>query len=123
MADLVFDTTEIRRLEQDIAVASSAAEKQVRDTVRRGAFEIQARGRVLCPVRTGNLRNSISVDFRGSNAHVAQAEIGPEANYGGFVELGTERQAPQPYMGPAFDQVEPSIIAGLESINPLGNVT
>jgi len=123
VAEFLIDTTELRVLEQDVAVASVAAEKQVRDTVRKGAFEIQARGRVLCPVRTGHLRNSISVDFRGSNMHLAQAEIGPEANYGAFVELGTERQAPQPYMGPAFDAVEPSIIAGLESISPLGRTT
>ena len=118
MAELEFETKEIRSLERDFEAATPQARKQVRNTVRKGAFEIEARGKVNSPYRTGNLRNSIETDFIGSNADVAQAEIGPEANYGWFVEGGTETQAPQPYMGPAFDAVEPSIIEALESIDP-----
>lgn len=122
MAEFQIETQEIRRLARDVEAAVPEARKMVRDTVRKGAFEIQKRGRVNSPYRTGNLRNSIEVDFIGSNADLAQAEIGPFANYGAFVELGTERQAPQPYMGPAFDAVEPSIIAALEGIDPFGGI-
>lgn len=121
MAELEFDTVEIRSLERDIEVGTEHARKQVRNTIRKGAFEIEARGKIGCPYRTGNLRNSISTDFIGSNRDVAQAEIGPEANYGWFVEGGTEKQAPQPYMGPAFDAVEPSVIEALESIDPFAD--
>ncbi|WP_051326001.1 HK97-gp10 family putative phage morphogenesis protein [Glycomyces tenuis] len=118
MAEFEFETVEIRSLERDIEVATPTARKFVRDTVRKGIFEIEARGKVNSPYRTGNLRNSITSDFIGSNRDVAQGETGPEAGYGWFVEGGTERMAPQPYMGPAFDAVEPSIIEALESIDP-----
>lgn len=118
MAELEFDTVEIRSLERDFDAATPTARKQARNTIRKGAFEIEARGKVNCPYRTGNLRNSITTDFIGSNRDVAQSETGPEAGYGWWVEGGTERQAPQPYMGPAFDAVEPSVIEALESIDP-----
>lgn len=120
MAEFQFETQEIRRLARDVDAAVPEARKQARDTVRKGVFEIEKRGKVGAPYRTGNLRNSIESDFIGSNADLAQGETGPFANYGWFVEGGTERQAPQPYMGPAFDAVEPSIIAGFEGIDPFG---
>jgi HK97 gp10 family phage protein len=120
VADFDIITTEIRRFERDIEVGTEYARKQVRNTVRKATFETQARGRVNSPYRTGHLMGSISVDFIGSNRDVAQGETGPEANYGWFVEGGTERQAPQPYMGPAADAVEPTFYAALEAIDPMG---
>lgn len=119
MADFEIVDHEIRKFERDVEVGSAYAKKQVRNVVRKSTFETQARGRVRSPYKTGHLMGSISVDFIGSNADVAVGTTGPEANYGWFVENGTERQAPQPYMGPAADEVEPSFYAGLEAIDPL----
>ena len=52
----------------------------------------------LCPVDTGNLRNSIShsVDTGGRCAYV-----GTNVEYAPYVEYGTYKQKAQPYIKPA----------------------
>ena len=50
----------------------------------------------LCPVDTGNLRNSITHTSDGSAAY-----IGTNVEYGKYVELGTVKMAAQPYLRPA----------------------
>lgn len=53
-----------------------------------------------CPVDTGRLRNSIThlVDEGGKCA-----VIGTNVEYAPYVELGTRRQKPQPYLKPAAE--------------------
>lgn len=52
----------------------------------------------LCPVDTGRLRNSIThVTSYGAKA----VYIGTNVEYAAYVELGTRRQKPQPYLRPA----------------------
>lgn len=49
-----------------------------------------------CPVDTGRLRNSIS-HARDDNA----AYIGTNVEYAAYVELGTSKMKPRPYLRPA----------------------
>jgi HK97 gp10 family phage protein len=119
VAELRIDGVEIRRFERDIEVGSQEATKQVRNTVRKATFETEAGGKTRAPVLTGFMRNSITSDFIGSNRDIAVGTTGPEAEYSPYVELGTSRQAPQPFMGPAADEVEPRFYAALEAIDPL----
>lgn len=53
-------------------------------------------------VRTGRLRAGIAwflgVDFQG-----VFAQVGTNVHYGPFVELGTDRMAPRPYLRPALE--------------------
>lgn len=51
-----------------------------------------------CPVDTGRLRNSISHAVSESEQ---AAVIGTNVEYAPYVELGTSRQKPQPYLEPA----------------------
>jgi HK97 gp10 family phage protein len=110
---------EIRLFERDVETGSQEATKQVRNTVRKATFETESGGKQRAAVLTGFMRNSITSDFQGSNADVAVGTTGPEAEYAPYVEHGTSRQAPQPFMGPAADEVEPTFYAALESIDPL----
>lgn len=119
MAEFSIDGAEIRRFERDVEVGSAEATKEVRDTVRWATLATESGGKQRAAVLTGFMRNSITSDFVGSNKDVAQGETGPEANYAKFVEDGTERQAPQPFMGPAADEVEPAFYERLERIDPL----
>lgn len=59
---------------------------------------LQAEGyaKDLCPVDTGNLRNSITHTSDGKAAY-----IGTNVEYGKYVELGTVKMAAQPYLRPA----------------------
>ena len=82
-----------------------------------------------CPWRTGNLRRSLHIGGHagesgglsgttgtdvGGNGHTAAGAVilvGTNVEYGPYVEYGTSRMAPQPYMRPAFDGAGPVITA------------
>lgn len=51
-----------------------------------------------CPVDTGRLRNSITHIVDEGTRHVI---IGTNVEYAPYVELGTRRQKPQPFLYPA----------------------
>lgn len=50
----------------------------------------------LCPVDTGNLRNSITHTVSGETAY-----IGTNVEYAAYVEMGTTRTVAKPYLKPA----------------------
>ena len=62
------------------------------------AVGLQAEGyaKRLCPVDTGNLRNSIT-----HTADEDTAYIGTNVEYAPYVEFGTSKTAAQPYLRPA----------------------
>lgn len=53
-----------------------------------------------CPVDTGRLRNSITNIVDEGTRHVV---IGTNVEYAPYVELGTRRQKPQPFLKPAAE--------------------
>ena len=53
----------------------------------------------LCPVDTGNLRNSITHEQMDENTEV----IGTSVKYAPYVELGTRKMRAQPYLRPAVE--------------------
>lgn len=104
------DFGELRALSIDLAAATGRVGALAAVAIRKTAADIQADAQVLAPVDTGNLRNSIGTDIAGDGRFgVIEAEIGPTADYGAYVEYGTSRMAPQPYMGPAFDRRAPGL--------------
>lgn len=111
------DLTEIHDLADDLHTAEHRVIPGIQRAVDRGGFRVQASAQVGAPKDTGNLASTITTDVD----HLA-FEVGPEANYGGFVEEGTTGPypienafgrgilvmhpgiSPQPYLGPAFDR-------------------
>lgn len=89
----------------DFRRAGPRAVARAKIVLKKTALDIERNAKAIAPVDTGNLKNSIGhSDMRllsGSNMAV---EIGPTANYGGYVEHGTSRMAPQAYMGPSLDR-------------------
>ena len=59
--------------------------------------------KALCPVDTGNLRNSITHAQQDENTEV----IGTNVEYAPYVELGTARMAARPYLRPAAENHGP----------------
>lgn len=73
-------------------------------------YEVEARGKELCPVLTGLLRRSIhSVFSRGGLTGVC----GPSALYGKWVEWGTRNRAARPFMRPAAEYALRGFVPGL----------
>lgn len=56
--------------------------------------------KMLCPVDTGNLRNSITHDRGGEDFEV----VGTNVEYAPYVEYGTSRMKAQPYIKPAVEE-------------------
>jgi HK97 gp10 family phage protein len=81
---------------------------QASQVVRATAFLCQRVAQQRAPVDTGFLRSSITVgriDGGRLRPGDLSAQVGPEANYGYWVEYGNSRGAqPQKYMTPAAEQ-------------------
>ena len=105
-----FDNSEIQALTTTFTGASRKALSRAVAVVRKSTFDVVRVGKRNAPVDTGNLRSSITGNTAGTGL---VGEAGPTANYGGFVERGTSRMAPQPYMAPALDAVEPSFMEAM----------
>ncbi len=113
MSDFNIDAGELASLAADLGKASGAVTKQAQQAVRKAAFDVEAKAKAAAPVKTGNLRNSISTTVKGGGL---EATIGPTASYGVFVELGTRSNRPQPFLQPAADAVMPELAQAFEQL-------
>lgn len=123
MTVIVLDTSEVRALGHDIERNADRVVKKVQTAIARGAFKVQGRAQVNAPVDTGALKSSISTTVTD-----LAFEVGPEVNYGGYVETGTSGpypipnafgwgitvmhpgNSPEPYLAPAYDETLPGIV-------------
>ena len=80
--------------------------------VATSTIELELQAKQTVPVRTGFLRDSIHHDFLAGGL---VSETGPDALYGDYVERGTSRMAPQPYMSPSLDAITPMFYAAAEA--------
>lgn len=92
-------------------LAGNERRQAQRDGLEAGARIVETHSKLICPVDTGFLRNSIQVD----DVTPVEAIIAPHTEYAEHVEFGTERQRAQPYMRPALDQHETEIIGAIEA--------
>jgi len=84
--------------------------KKVAKQISESALNIQREAKRRCPVDTGALRNSITVDFYGDMS----AQIGPHMPYAQYVEFGTRKMRAQPYLFPAYEEEKPRLMEGIE---------
>ena len=82
----------------------SGLQSHVHRQLASWAETVKVLAKQLVPVRTGHLRGSIY-------AKISEwvAEIGSEATYALFVELGTRRMRAQPYLFPAIQEHLPRL--------------
>lgn len=100
-----FDASSVNRFAAKLERVSGPSGALVSAAIRKTAMDVERDAKAFCPVDTGNLRNSISTSTTGDGRFKTMtAEIGPTAEYGIYVELGTSRMAPEAYLGPAFDR-------------------
>jgi len=79
-------------------------QRQVHRQLASWAADVKALAKQLVPVRTGHLRNSIYTSIKEW-----VADIGAEAAYAYFVELGTRHMKAQPYLYPAIQEHLPRL--------------
>ena len=111
------DASEVAALAVEIGSATGTLGAKAAVALRKTAYDIEADAKALAPVDTGTLMNSISTSVTGDGRFGSMvAEIGPTVDYAGFVEHGTSRMAPQPYMRPAFDRRAPGLEKAFEQL-------
>lgn len=129
------DLTEVHHLAADLRTVETRVVPAIQREVARGGFRVQATAQVNAPVDTGDLEDSITTDI----GHLS-FEVGPEVNYGGFVEEGTSGPypienafgwgilvmhpgiGPQPYLGPAFDKHLPKTVRDIHKAAAMGTL-
>lgn len=117
-----FDSTEVKLLAEAFVAGAGGVGAKAAKVLRSSALAVERDAKAVVPVDTGFLKGSITTDVEADGRFMSMsAEIGPTANYGGYVEYGTSRMSPQPYMAPAFnkniDRFERGIAAiGEESV-------
>lgn len=99
---IVWDASSQRAFDKAIERGFKAWGDDVRGTLERIATHVQNEARLACPVDTGRLRSSIhrtEVKKEGRNLYVL---VGTNVTYAPFVEFGTHKMRPQPYLRPAM---------------------
>ena len=84
------------------------ANKQI---INKACLMVERDAKKLCPVDTGRLRSSITHEIQGTTGRV-----GSNVEYSRAVELGTEKQSPQPYLRPALHKNEKRILELFKNI-------
>lgn len=88
------------KFEEQLGVIMEAAAQAVCDSAKS-----------MCPVDTGALRSSINVSVNGN-----RAEISADTDYASYVEFGTSKMAPRPYLVPALLQNREAIITAAADV-------
>jgi HK97 gp10 family phage protein len=111
-----FGTNDLDQLTATFEAKQAGMDSRTSLVVRKAAFDVERYAKQNAAVDTGFMRSSIHTVIQTNNWRTYGAEVIAEAAYSYFVEAGTSRMAPQPFMGPALDRVEPGFVAALEAI-------
>lgn len=108
---------DLMALARDLNAALRDVEARAAAVLGKTASDIVRDAQQRAPVDTGFLRNSISAgDVTKPAPGSLRVEVGPSASYGAFVEYGTSRMAPRPFLGPASDAHVPRFEAAVEQL-------
>jgi HK97 gp10 family phage protein len=105
------DTSELRDLAHDLKAGAGTVDPKTELAVAKVGLMVEADAKGNAPVDTGTLRSSISAEISGLSA-----EVSATTEYADYVEYGTSRMRPQPYMGPALDKNAPILEQALGKI-------
>jgi HK97 gp10 family phage protein len=98
---IVVDVSQLEVLAADLARAGINIRNPVGGELRTAAKEIRRKGRELVRKRTGRTARSITYQSRKRGL---QFEVGPTWFVGRFLEHGTVKMRPYPFMAPAAAQ-------------------
>ena len=104
--EITCDVEGVKEFQTAMRNFDSGIQRHVHRLLVSWAADVKALAKQLVPVRTGHLRSSIY-----SKISEWFAEIGAEATYALFVELGTRRMQARPYLYPAIREYLPQLEA------------
>jgi HK97 gp10 family phage protein len=95
-----------------VSAVSDEVRRELGHSVERAALNVVGRAKVLAPVDTGYLRNSIEQQKTGDLEHT----VSVGAEYGAYVNFGTRHMAARPFLTQAVEDERPHFIADVASI-------
>lgn len=112
------DVTELAQYAERLEETAKEVQPAARKLTGQYANLIVKEAKRLVPVRTGNLRDSIRVtpSSEAGRLGLAAAGIAADAPYAGFVEFGTARMRPRPYIRPAVKRYEKEFLADMSKL-------
>lgn len=106
------DVSGLNSIRGSLLAADRTAAAQAGRLVRETAADVTATAKQLAPVRTGNLRRSITHQVNNVPGGI-EAVVGTSVEYAHFLERGTSRMAPRAFLGPALDRHGHQLADGL----------
>lgn len=87
------------KLREDLSeLIMQASENQIMRALEKVGIDAERYAKLMCPVDTGRLRNSISHTHDKNTVY-----IGSNVEYAPYVEFGTSKQRAKPYLEPAIE--------------------
>ena len=105
--------SDLARFAADLRENADTLTRRASQVVRKAALDTMADAKMVAPVDTGNLRNSITTDARPGDL---RAVVEATTDYAAYVEFGTRRMRPQPYMRPAQDRNTPGFFEAVSQL-------
>jgi HK97 gp10 family phage protein len=102
--DITYDVKGVEEFKAAMEQLDSGIQHNVHEQLANWATDVKAAARQRAPVKTGHLRDSIY-----SKISEWIAEVGAEATYAMFVELGTRYMRARPFIYPAVQEELPRL--------------
>jgi HK97 gp10 family phage protein len=112
------DTSEILELGNDFQRAGGRVGREVAAVVRKTTTAVERSAERNAPVgETGDLKRGIQQEIKGSGRGAEiTGNVFSDVPYARFVEEGTSRNRPQPWLGPAVNEHEDAFNRSIEKI-------
>lgn len=94
-------SAEIKITEDNTELIKQATKQAVMVALEAVGLQAEGYAKRLCPVDTGLLRNSIT---HAGSSDDTTAYVGTPVEYASYVEYGTSRTKPHPYIKPAVEE-------------------
>lgn len=108
---VTIDASEVHQLADDIRRHADETPGLAERAVDKVGHDMHASAIAKAPRLTGLLDASDALTVTGLGF-----DLGPTVDYGAYQELGTSKMAPNPYLGPAFDEHLPNLEVALGDI-------
>ena len=118
----MFDSREVRDLEQVLGQAAAGANEDVRAVVAKGALNIKrdaarrASGLAHAPAYPRSITYDVGQGLRGPYAEIGPDKKRRQGALGNILEYGTVKNAPIPHMAPAAAAELPRFEKALEDL-------
>lgn len=110
------DVSQLVALGADLGKAPARIGREGSKAVRKAGRQVQQTAKKIAPKLTGELQGSIEITNQGDGRSSAlSVTVTATSAHAMFVEYGTYKDAPQPFMAPAGDAALAELVAGIEA--------